>query len=251
MHAWHGFPFGRGFPQWRFGMVGHRGGGRHGLGWMGDRDGMGGDGFARGRKFGADDLQLMLLSLLQEQPRHGYELIKELEARSNGFYTPSPGVVYPALTYLEELDYATVEIHGNRKRYHVTEIGRGHLAAHQERVELLFAALGHAARKMAWMKQAWRGAGGQEDADAQAEEESGWLREFVDARRALKAALLRHSAATPDAQRRIAAILRRAAAEIEAGQPSPAPGEGRGRDEARDETRDEARSRDQGKAERE
>ena len=56
----------------------------------------------------AEDLQLMLLGLLEQNPSHGYELIKALGTLSNGFYTPSPGMVYPALTYLEELGYATV-----------------------------------------------------------------------------------------------------------------------------------------------
>lgn len=64
----------------------------------GGPDGPGGfdnEGWRRGRKFSADDLQLLLLSLLEEKPSHGYELIKALETRTNGFYKPSPGVVYP------------------------------------------------------------------------------------------------------------------------------------------------------------
>lgn len=216
MHGWHRLFHGLGparpaHPRLWLGPAGQRG--RHGgHGWFGDGHGMGGDGpgMLRGRKFGADELQLMLLALLEEQARHGYELIKELETRSNGYYSPSPGVIYPALTYLEELDYATVEAHGNRKRYHLAPAGRAHLDAQRERVELLFAGLQHAARKMAWMKQAWQGeAGVQEAAEA-----SGWLREFVEARRALREALLRRSQADAGEQRRIAAILRRAAAEI-------------------------------------
>ncbi|MCD0503850.1 PadR family transcriptional regulator [Bordetella petrii] len=185
---------------------------------MGGGHGMDGDGsgMMRGRKFAADELQLMLLALLEEQPRHGYELIKELEARSNGFYTPSPGVIYPALTYLEELDYATVETHGNRKRYHLADTGRTYLDAQRERVERLFALLQHAARKMAWMKQAWQGEAGVQEAV----ESTGWLREFVDARRALREALLRRTDAGTDEQRRIAAVLRRATAEI-LGEPAP------------------------------
>lgn len=216
MHfPFHGFLASHRAKHW-FGPGGPRGG-RPGRGWMGGWDGMGGEGFTRGRKFGADELQLMLLALLEEQPRHGYELIKALEARSNGFYSPSPGVIYPALTYLEELDYATVEAHGNRKRYHLAEAGRAHLDAHREQAELLFAALSHAARKMAWMKQAWGGADGPDGAkhDADAEAASGWLKELVEARHALKRALLRRTDADHAEQRRIAAILLRAAAEIE------------------------------------
>jgi len=169
----------------------------------------------RGRKFGAGELQLMLLVLLEERPCHGYELIKELETRSNGFYTPSPGVIYPALTYLEELDYATVETHGNRKRYHLAAPGRAHLDAHRERAGLLFAGLQHAARKMVWMKQAWRGEAGVQEA----ERASGWLQEFVEARRALRETLLRRTGAGAAEQRRVAAILRRAAREIAGDEP--------------------------------
>ncbi|CAM5460225.1 PadR family transcriptional regulator [Eoetvoesiella caeni] len=178
---------------------------------LGDWDGMGGDGarMTRGRKFGADELQLMLLALLHERPGHGYEFIKELEARSNGFYSPSPGMVYPALTYLEELGYATVEVHGNRKLYHLAEPGRLYLEANRDRADLLFASLKHAARKIAWMKQAWSN-----DTDPGTIGVGGWLPEFVEARRAMKTALLRRTDATPDEQRRIAVILKRATSEI-------------------------------------
>jgi hypothetical protein len=63
--------------------------------WDGS-DGFDGESLRRGRKFSAEDLQLLLLSLLEEKPSHGYELIKALEARTGGFYKPSPGVVYRA-----------------------------------------------------------------------------------------------------------------------------------------------------------
>src|SRR5689334_11809257 len=68
--------------------------------------GMGG--FFRAGKMLADgDLRLIALALISEAPRHGYEIIKALEQRSSGIYSPSPGVVYPALTFLEEAGYAT------------------------------------------------------------------------------------------------------------------------------------------------
>src|ERR1700710_2214758 len=126
-------------------------GGRGGFGGRGD------DGMPRGRKFTSDDLQLLLLALLAEAPRHGYELIKALEVRSNGFYSPSPGMVYPALTYLEELGYATVEAQGNRKRYALSETGREYLAANRERVDVMFAKLSHFARKMDSVRRAFAG----------------------------------------------------------------------------------------------
>nr|WP_087134898.1 PadR family transcriptional regulator [Caballeronia arationis] len=193
---------------------GHGGGGDFpgGPGGRGGRGGFGGeDGMPRARKFTSDDLQLLLLALLAEAPRHGYELIKALEDRSNGFYAPSPGMVYPALTYLEELGYATVELEGNRKRYALSEAGRGHLAANRERVDLMLAKLKHFARKMDSVRRAFAG----EEADDGSE--GGWVPELTAARRALKRALLLRTDAPQDEQRRIAAILARATDEIEQG----------------------------------
>jgi DNA-binding PadR family transcriptional regulator len=187
-----------------------RGGGRGGR-FGGGPGGFGGDGdgFPRGRKFSSDDLQLLLLSLIDAQPSHGYELIKALETRSNGFYSPSPGMVYPALTYLEELGYVTVQLEGNRKRYELAEAGREYLAANRERVELMLAKLTHIARKMDSVRRAFAG---EEPADIS---EGGWLPELNEARRTLKRALLRRDNAPAAEQRRIAEILMRAAKEIE------------------------------------
>jgi DNA-binding PadR family transcriptional regulator len=181
----------------------------------GDPDGFGGDGrgWTRSRKVSADDLQLMLLGLLEQNPSHGYELIKALGALSNGFYTPSPGMVYPALTYLEELGYATVEQAGAKKRYHLAEPGRAHLDGNRERLTMMFNKFKHVARKMDWMRQAWSGqprSTGPEGEDTA----TGWLPEFVEARQALKRALLERTDANPKEQRRIAAILARATDEI-------------------------------------
>ncbi|RQZ65972.1 PadR family transcriptional regulator [Burkholderia sp. Bp9004] len=187
-------------------------GGRGGRGGFGD---FGDDGMPRGRQFSSDDLQLLLLALVAEQPSHGYELIKALDTRSNGFYSPSPGMVYPALTYLEEVGFVVSQAEGNRKRYALTDAGRAHLDAQRERVDTLFARLTHLARKMEFMRRAFAGesAGG----ETQDETQPGWLPEFVEARLALKRALLHKSAADADEQRRIAAIMRRATAEIESG----------------------------------
>lgn len=203
--------------------IGRHRGGRHGFGpfpggFGGGPGGFGGfggddDGLPRGRQFSADDLQLLLLALLADQPSHGYELIKALDTRSGGFYAPSPGMVYPALTYLEEVGFVTVQAEGNRKRYALAEPGRAHLDAQRERVDLLFAKLTHLGRKMEFMRRAF--AGGADEAGETADESRGWLPDFVQARRALKQALLRKSDATADEQRRIAAILLRAVAEIE------------------------------------
>ncbi|CAB3834777.1 PadR family transcriptional regulator [Achromobacter piechaudii] len=183
----------------------------------GDADGFGGDGrgFTRGRRVSADDLQLMLLGLLEKNPSHGYELIKAFGALSNGFYTPSPGMVYPALTYLEELGYATVEQDGAKKRYHLADAGKAHLDANRERVALMFSRFKHIAKKMDWMRQAWSGEPrnlGPEGEDAR----TGWVPEFVQARHALRRVLMERTDASPAEQRRIAAILARATDEINA-----------------------------------
>ena len=191
-----------------------RGGGRGGFGpgrgFPGGFGGFGGgDGMPRGRKFSSDDLQLLLLALLEEQPRHGYELIKALQARSNGFYSPSPGMVYPALTYLEELGHVTVEVEGNRKRYALADAGREHLAANRGRVDVMWAKLNHIAAKMDSVRRAFSGE------DLSEASEGGWLPELAQARRALKTALFRRHNLSAGEQRRIAAILQRAAREIE------------------------------------
>lgn len=188
-----------------------RGGGRGGFGpGRGFPGGFGGgEGMPRGRKFSSDDLQLLLLALLEEQPRHGYELIKALQARSNGFYSPSPGMVYPALTYLEELGHVTVEAEGNRKRYALADAGREHLAANRAHVDVMWAKINHIAAKMDSVRRAFSGE------DPSEASEGGWLPELAQARRALKTALFRRHNLSADEQRRIAAILQRAAQEIE------------------------------------
>lgn len=223
-HMGHGGPHGKHRGGMRammamklMGMMGGRGGGfwSQGGGFEGDGDGFDGDNLRRGRKFSAEDLQLLLLSLLDEKPSHGYELIKALETRTGGFYKPSPGVVYPALTFLEDVGYATVDLEGNKKRYQLSEAGRAYLDQNRARLEQMVARLQHVARKMDFMRRAMSG---QPQRDV---EEGGWTPELVQARGRLKQALMVRSGATADEQRRIAAILERAADEIERGASQP------------------------------
>ncbi|QJE01294.1 PadR family transcriptional regulator [Massilia forsythiae] len=185
-----------------------RGGGRGGFGF--DDDG----GMPRGRKLSSDDLQLLLLALIAERPGHGYELIKELEARSNGFYVPSPGMMYPALACMEDQGHVTIEQEGNRKRYAPSDEGRAHLEANRERADAMLAKLQQAADKMARMRSALSGEEGAGDPAGEGRR-GGWVSEFHDARHALKHALHACGDAGEDEQRRIAAILARAAAEID------------------------------------
>lgn len=84
-----------------------------------------------GRVFGRGDIKYALLELLQERPMHGYEMIKALEERSGGFYTPSPGSVYPTLQMLEEGGYVTVSEVEGKKVYTITDAGRNMLAERQ------------------------------------------------------------------------------------------------------------------------
>ena len=85
-----------------------------------------------GRMFEQGDLKFVILRLLDEKPRHGYEIIKELEERSGGRYAPSPGTVYPTLTLLEDMGYARVNVEeGGKKVYVITDEGKAYLAEHK------------------------------------------------------------------------------------------------------------------------
>jgi DNA-binding PadR family transcriptional regulator len=179
----------------------------HGFGFgfgRGGRGFMGGD-MPGGRKLSSSDLQLVLLALLEQHPSHGYELIKALEERSNGFYSPSPGVIYPALTYLEEIGRAAIEACGNRKLYRLTDEGREYLQTHRARVEAMLAALGRIGGRMQDVREAFVGL---HDMDPKAADE------LHRARSALKHALLQARGCSHEQALRIAEILERAAAEI-------------------------------------
>ena len=180
--------------------------GRHGGGPGGFRRGFMGDGGMPGaRKLTSADLQLLLLALLEERAAHGYELIKLLEERSAGFYAPSPGMVYPALTYLEEIGHAAVSQDGNRKLYTLTEAGRAHLGANREQARQILDALKRIGERMAGVREAFAG---MDSADPRAADD------LYRAKHALKHAILRKHGCSPDEARRITQILDRAAAEI-------------------------------------
>ena len=80
-------------------------------------------GFGRESPFGKGDLKYVILDLLKEKPRYGYEVIRALEERSHGFYTPSPGVVYPTLQMMEEMGYASAAERDGKKIYTITDEG--------------------------------------------------------------------------------------------------------------------------------
>jgi DNA-binding PadR family transcriptional regulator len=96
-----------------------------------------------GRMFEQGDLRYVVLRLLEEKPRHGYEIIKALEERFGGAYAPSPGAVYPTLQLLEDLGYARI-VSGEegKKVYEITDAGRAHLAENQATVDSIFDRIG-------------------------------------------------------------------------------------------------------------
>lgn len=171
----------------------------------GFRGGPGGP-FRAGRMLGDGDLRLIVLALLAEQPRHGYDIIKALEERSHGAYSPSPGVVYPTLTYLEEAGYAAASAEGNKKVFAITEAGRTHLAGNRDAADMILAAMEEYGAKMA-KARAWfyrHEEGGAWDIP-------GVIPEVNEARRVLKGAIAEKLDAREETQREMARILREAA----------------------------------------
>jgi DNA-binding PadR family transcriptional regulator len=109
-HGWGGPPWGGGKP-WKFGPP------------------------PGGRRFGRGDLKYVILDLLQEGPRHGYDIIRALEERFHGFYSPSPGSVYPTLQLLEDQGYVRGSEQDGKRVYTITDEGRAFLKERAETVE--------------------------------------------------------------------------------------------------------------------
>lgn len=139
-HAHH--PRGGGDGATRFDVQGSRGGRRGPFGseWLGGGGRpMGG---RRARMFDGGELRLVLLKLIADAPRHGYDLIREIEALTAGAYAPSPGVVYPTLTLLDEMGLIEEQqSEGAKKRFAATDAGRAHLSDHAEQVAAMMARL--------------------------------------------------------------------------------------------------------------
>lgn len=176
--------------------------GRPGEEAFGDWDGMQGGGRrGGGRMLGHGDLKLLLLALIEQQPRHGYELIRIIEEMFHGHYSPSPGAIYPTLTMLEEMCYASVENEqGNRKLYAITEEGRAYLNENRAAIDAMTERTRHSARVIAKLALPLA---------------------VRKAMHALKHAVLMRGADWNKTEaQRIAAILERAAAEIATGRSS-------------------------------
>ncbi|HEX8811547.1 MAG TPA: PadR family transcriptional regulator [Terracidiphilus sp.] len=202
-HTWH-------FGRHEHCREGHeeRHGRRHGHGFGGDDFGgpgfdgprFGRRGFGRGgreRLFDAGDIKLVILKLLSEEPSYGYQLMKTMEQRLAGGYTPSAGVIYPTLTMLEEeglISAATSE--GNKKVYSVTPQGQEFLEAHKQRIGELFMRLEEA---------------GEEFRRGRSPE---LMKAFMNLRGAIWARLARGNA-TPEQIQKLSEIVHRAAKEID------------------------------------
>lgn len=150
-----------------------------------------------GRMFDHGDLRLVVLALIAEKPRHGYEIIKAIEERLAGAYSPSPGVIYPTLTLLEETGYAALDAaEGGKKSYAITAEGQAHLESNRAAVEAILA-------RMAEVSTAHGG---------------GPAPQVVRAMENLKLALRMKMASGPlgdERIRRVAAVLDAAATEID------------------------------------
>jgi DNA-binding PadR family transcriptional regulator len=112
-----------GDSDWPFGRWGRRWGGFGGFGGGGERF------------FGRGDLKYVILELLKDQPRHGYDIIRALEDRMRGYYRPSPGSVYPTLQMLEDLGYVTSSQQEGKKVYSITDEGRRYLSEQQSTID--------------------------------------------------------------------------------------------------------------------
>jgi DNA-binding PadR family transcriptional regulator len=169
--------------------------GRHGMG--------GGDMIRAGRMLATGDLRLIALALIAEQPRHGYEIIKVLEDKTAGWYSPSPGIVYPTLTYLEEVGYVTAQAEGAKKLYTITDEGRAHLEQNRDFVTAVLDRLAAVGRKIQRMRRRF------------GEDESETLPPLVKAALDnLRDAASKRLEGDAEAEARIVDILARAAADV-------------------------------------
>jgi DNA-binding PadR family transcriptional regulator len=195
--------------RWGAGRHG-RGRHRHGFGggrggWRSDSDGD--DMMRAGRMLAQGDLRLLALALIAEQPRHGYEIIKVLEDKTGGWYAPSPGIVYPTLTYLEEAGYVTVEASGAKKLYTVTEDGRAYLQSNRDFVDALLERLANVGERASRMRRGF----GRDDQGRDGPRVSRLVRAAFEDLRDLVAERLRTDAA---AETKVVEVLARAIAEL-------------------------------------
>jgi DNA-binding PadR family transcriptional regulator len=183
----------------RFGGFGF--GGRHGMG-----GGMNPDDMRAGRMLAQGDLRLLALALIAQAPRHGYEIIKLVEEKTADWYSPSPGIVYPTLTYLEEAGYVTASTEGAKKLYTITDEGRAYLDKNGELVKIVLDRLTTLGERVnRWRREARGERRDRHNLPPMVEATFDHLRDTVSKR-------LEHDA---DAEARLVEILARAAIELQ------------------------------------
>jgi DNA-binding PadR family transcriptional regulator len=178
---------------------GRFGGGGRGFG--------GGDILRAGRMLATGDLRLIALALIAEQPRHGYEIIKVLEDKTEGWYSPSPGIVYPTLTFLEEAGYVTAATEGAKKLYTITDEGRGYLDENRDFVDAVLERLSAVGQKIAGMRRRFGGGGPEEEPE-------GLPRLVRAALENLREVAAKRLEDDPDAEAKVVEALARAAGEL-------------------------------------
>src|SRR6266704_2139704 len=191
----------------RRGWRGHFGAGE---GWGGRHGRGGGDMMRAGRMLAQGDLRLLALALIAEQPRHGYEIIKVLEDKTAGWYAPSPGIVYPTLTYLEEAGYVTVQADGAKKLYAITDEGRAHLDENRDFVDAVLERLAAIGEKVSRMRRRF----GDDDDDDDRRRMPPLVRAALENLREVAAKRLDDDA---EAEAKVVEVLARAAAELKRG----------------------------------
>jgi DNA-binding PadR family transcriptional regulator len=192
----------------RFAAGRHGRWGRHRHGFGGGRHGKGGDDFTRaGRMLAQGDLRLLALALIAEQPRHGYEIIKVLEDKTAGWYAPSPGIVYPTLTYLEEAGYVTAQAEGAKKLYAITGEGRAYLEDNRAFVDAVLERLASVGERAKRRSEEGRG----EERHERGPRVSRLVRAALENLHEVAAERLQADA---DAEARLVEVLARAAAEL-------------------------------------
>lgn len=149
-HHGHDQRHGRGCAGWQMGGAEGRGPFGRGSGGRGGPFGRDHGGpFGKGpRRFDPGALRLVVLGLIAEEPRHGYDIIKALEAMFEGTYSPSPGAIYPMLQMLEEADLVVSEANGNKRLFRITEAGSAYLAETAAELDRITAQIRHVSGRM-------------------------------------------------------------------------------------------------------
>jgi DNA-binding PadR family transcriptional regulator len=196
----------RGHGHWAAGRH-HRRFGKFGFGGRGmGGGGMNPDDMRAGRMLAQGDLRLVALALIAAAPRHGYEIIKLVEEKTADWYSPSPGIVYPTLTYLEEAGYVTASTEGSKKLYTITEEGRAYLDAQGDLVKVVLDRLAAIGERVSRWRRESRG-----DRDERRN-----LPPLIEATfDHLREAVAKRIENNPDTESRLVEILARTATELQ------------------------------------